>query len=44
MDHQSKQVCNLIDRFMTSEGSHMLSLPFTSKTGQSVAQNKQKIF
>ena len=32
------------DRFMTSEGSETLILPFTSKTGQSVAQNKQKIF
>ena len=32
------------DRFMTSEGSYMLILPFTSKTGQSVAQNRQKIF
>ena len=32
------------DRFMTSEGSDTLILPFTSKTGQSVAQNRQKIF
>ena len=44
MDHKSKQVCSLIDRFMTSEGSYTLILPFTSKTGQSVAQNRQKIF
>ena len=47
MDHKSKQVYSLIDRFrsiMTSEGSDMLILPFTSKTGQSVAQNRQKIF
>ena len=29
---------------MTSEGSYTLILPFTSKTGQSVAQNRQKIF
>ena len=29
---------------MTSEGSDTLILPFTSKTGQSVAQNRQKIF
>ena len=34
----------LIDRCMTSEGSDTLILPFTSKTGQSVAQNRQKIF
>ena len=32
------------DRFMTSEGSDTLILSFTSKTGQSVAQNRQKIF
>ena len=32
------------DRFMTSEGSYTLILPFTSKTGQSVAQNKKKYF
>ena len=29
---------------MTSESSDMLILPFTSKTGQSVVQNRQKIF
>ena len=29
---------------MMSEGSDMLILTFTSKTGQSVAQNRQKIF
>ena len=34
----------LIDRFMTSERRDTLILPFTSKTGQSVAQNRQKIF
>ena len=44
MDHKSKQVYNLIDRFMTSEGSYTLILPFTSKTGQSVVQNRQKVF
>ena len=35
-----------IDRFMMSEDSDLLSLPFTSKTGQShsVAQNRQMIF
>ena len=33
-----------IDRFMRSEGSDTLILPFTSKTGQSVAQNRQRIF
>ena len=33
-----------IDRFMTSEGSDMWILPFASKTGQSVAQNRQTIF
>ena len=43
MDHKSKQVYSLIDRFMTSEGSYALISPFTSKTEQSVAQNKQKI-
>ena len=32
------------DRFMTSEGSYTLILPSTSKTGKSVAQNRQKIF
>ena len=30
--------------FMTSEDSDTLILPFTSKTGQSVAQNREKIF
>ena len=29
------------DRFMTSESRDTLILPFTSKTGQSVAQNRQ---
>ena len=29
---------------MMSEGSDMLILPFVSKMGQSVAQNRQKIF
>ena len=35
-----------IDRFMMSEGGDPLSLPFTSKTGQShfVAQNRQMSF
>ena len=28
---------------MTSEGSDTLILPFISKTGQSLAQNRQKI-
>ena len=32
------------DRFMTSECSYTLILPFTSKMGQSVAQNRQKVF
>ena len=32
------------DRFMTSESRDTLILPFTSKTGQSVAQNRQKNF
>ena len=40
MDQKSKQVYSLIDRFMTSEGSDTI-LPFTSKTGQSVVQNKR---
>ena len=43
MDHKSKNVCSLIDGFMTSDGSDTLILPFTSKTGQSVAKNSQKI-
>ena len=34
----------IIDRFMVSEGSNTLILPFTSKRGQSVAQNRQKFF
>ena len=29
---------------MTSEGSDTLTLPFISKTGQSVARNRQKNF
>ena len=32
------------DRFMTSEGSYTLILPSTSKTGQSVVQNRQRFF
>ena len=32
------------DLIMTSQGSYTLILPFTSKTGQSVAQNRQKLF
>ena len=44
MDHKSKQVYSLIDRFMTPECSYTLILSFTSKTGQSVEQNRQKIF
>ena len=44
MDHKLKKVCSLIDRLMTSEGSETLILPFLSKTGQSVAQNRQKSF
>ena len=34
---------NDFDRFMTSEGSYTLILPFYSKMGQSVAQNRQNI-
>ena len=46
---EKKFVIQSIDfhRFMTSEGSDTLILPFTSKTGrpeQSVALNRQKIF
>ena len=41
---QIETIYSLIDRFMTSEGSYTLILPFTSKTGQSVAQNRQNIF
>ena len=33
-----------LDRFMTSEGSDMLILPFTSLPGQSVAQKRQWMF
>ena len=33
-----------LDQFMTSEGSYILILHFTSKMGQSVAQNRNKIF
>ena len=44
LDYNSKQICSLIDGFMTSEDGYTLILPFTSKTGQSVAQNRQKIF
>ena len=38
--------CQIIDfdRFMTPEGSDMLILPFTSKTGQSIPQNYKKSF
>ena len=45
--HKSKQVCNLIDRFRSIydvRRLYPLILPFTCKTGQSVAQNRQKIF
>ena len=42
MDHKSESVnC---DRFMTSEGTDTLILAFTTKTKQSVAQNKHRIF
>ena len=44
MDHKSKQVYSLVDRFLTSEGSDTLILPLTSNTGQSVAQNGRNIF
>ena len=44
--YDAVHTCNhtrFIDRFMMSEGGDPLSLPFTSKTGQShsVAQNRQ---
>ena len=44
--NRNKFIVKLIDfdQFMTSKGSGMLILPFTSKTGQSVAQNRIKIF
>ena len=32
------------DRFMTSEGTETLIVALTSKTGQSVAHNRHKIF
>ena len=41
---QIEKSFSLSDRFMTSEGSDTLILPFTSKTGQSIAQNRRKIF
>ena len=48
MDHKLKQASSLIDWFQSMydvrRGSYSLILPFTSKTGQSVAQNRQKIF
>ena len=46
MDHKLKQVYSLIDRFRSiyDVRSYMLILPFTIKTGQSVAQNRQKMF
>ena len=44
MDHKSKNVCSLIDRFITSDSSDTLILPLTSKTGQSAVQNRQKTF
>ena len=33
-----------LDRFMTPEGTETLILAFTSKTGHSVAHNRQRIF
>ena len=39
-----KKKCSLIDRFMTSESRDTLILPFTSKTGQFVAQYRQNNF
>ena len=42
MDFKSESFCLLLidfDRFMTSEGTDMLILAITSKTGQSVARN-----
>ena len=35
---------NDFDRFMTSDGSYTLILPFYSETGQLVAQNSPKVF
>ena len=40
MDHKSKQVYSLRDWFMTSEGSDMLTLPFTSKIGAISSANQ----
>ena len=40
MDHKPKKVYSLIDRFVTSEDGVTLSLPFTSKMGQSVVKNR----
>ena len=44
MVHKSKQVYSLVNRFMMSEGSDMMILPFISKLRQSVVQNRQNIF
>ena len=44
MDHKLKTVCSLIDRFMMSEGSDTLILPFASKMGQSGLHKKDKRF
>ena len=44
MNPKSKKIYSFIDRFMTSEDGVTLILLFTTKTGQSVAQNRQKIF
>ena len=36
--------CSHTSFIMVSESGHLLSLPFTSKTGQSVAQNRHSSF
>ena len=44
MDHKSKNVWGLIDRFVTSGDGVTLVLPFASITGQIVTRNRQNIF
>ena len=44
MNQKIKTLDTFNDRFMTSEDGVSLILPFTTKTGRSVAQNRQHIF
>ena len=40
-NHKSRNVCSFIDQFMMLEDGIPLTLPFISKTGQSVVQDKR---